>query len=1780
MEDINTFFLHTEEPAVPDIPRCVHTGSRRTNSRGNAMKRSSKLLGVVVLAGFFGLASFASPSPLGTLLTTSSINTTGSPASKTTVEIDYGSPLVANGLAKGNVDWSPSGQWIAYDQGGNIWIVPAAGGSPVLISASVGGYSYNPKFTPDSGAITFTNYDSFYNYYTIVEVFFQESGMPWVTLLYDALNFAVSPDGQYIAYRVASTSALVLLNTATSYSHTIAPADYNPVSGLGYGSTCFSPDGSHVVTSLVTGTSMNLFAIPVAGGSAIQLTYTSDKVFNFPDYSPDGSFIVFTDNTAGNIHQFAYITDTNMVKQVFPGGSYQEGCGSFSPDGDSFTYLLCPSSTFEVYIAPFPLAQPQIRSVTLLSPTGAESMIAGDTHFIQWEYTGITSVKLEFSKDFGLNWSIIASDIDAYLGGYEWTVPDVSSTSCIVRISSMTGDVSSQSDYFAITQTSQGYVVLTAPVGGEVWEAGTTRDILWKGTASRYNIYYSTNGGSTWTSIVGGYIPGTMTSNNENIYTWTVPAQPSADCFVKVVSNWDTADYDTNTSPFTIINAIPEADQIFRYNTGYAISVSSPAVDAQGTIYIANEMNGVFAVNANGTKKWARYFDDPTLLSSVSIWASPVIEGSTLYIGSRNGYLYALNTSDGAVKWKYNAKSQIFSSAAVSTDGNIYFGTADGSFVGLKSDGTELFTPKSIGAAFFSSPAIGIDNTVYIGAGNGKLYAYSPTGSMKWIFPTGAETIFSSPAIGADGTIYIGTSTDQSSVTSNIHLGYLFAVNTDGSEKWRSWLGTLVESSPAIAPDGTIYVGASYFDTDTYSYTGSLNAVYPSDGSIKWYIDFATNIISSPLVLSGGKVIVGSSNGTYSDEYPASLFAFMPNGDVAWEFPTEGDIWSSPAIGSGGQIYVGSYDGCLYAIDSGFEPVAMASTNWPKYRQNNLNTGRVTGNAVSFVRVSSPDGGEKYLPGSSLTITWTYRNAGQIRIELSTNGGSTWSVLGTVAASAGTFSWSIPSGTSSTQCLVRITDTANSALTDVSNAVFSISQSAFITVTAPAGGETFRAGTVQTIDWTSNAVANVTLAFSTDGGTNWSQIAAGIAASAGQYQWTVPNKPSTNCRVRVSNAADSTVYGISNGAFSITSSTYIQVTSPAFGDLWIAGSKRDITWTFSGPVNVKIELSVDNGVSWTTVIASTTAATGSYSWTLPNTPKTDCYIRITDSANATTAGTSAKFSIIKPDLAITHTPIQSADENDSIIFTAEITSTAAIEEAKLLYDATGSRNFLQHAINLQNISGNTWRATLQEGVFTAQGIEYYIWAKDANNRTTRSPDVKYYSITANVSDIKSTDTITGGSAQNAYRMISVPLDLQATSLSTQLAGALPSESRGEDWRLFWFDPALSHYKEFDPDNGDMAGFEPGKAFWIITRNNFRLTAPQGATVPTSESFTITLKAGWNDVANPWMFDISWDNIENPSGAQLSSLYEYDGFWSNPMASPAIMKPWKGYAVNNFSNMNVVIKLLPIPANAAKLTDSTSKTPAVPIAKQAVQPPESWLLGIVARAGEASDRANYAGVRTGASEAWDPFDHLEPPAVGDYVAVSFPHRDWPVFPQVYTVDIRPPDEEKLRWAFDVETNIPKETVTVTLDGLETLPEGLTAAVQDRDTGDIVPVHDSVFTFLSGSKKTTRHYLLAVDDAASLDQEGLTARPVAFLAVRCYPNPFNPSTTIRYELPDGAKVIIQVFNAVGQRIYQYDLGMREAGIHEFYFEAPELTSGLYFYRVSAGSSTVTGKMLYMK
>jgi plastocyanin len=132
------------------------------------------------------------------------------------------------------------------------------------------------------------------------------------------------------------------------------------------------------------------------------------------------------------------------------------------------------------------------------------------------------------------------------------------------------------------------------------------------------------------------------------------------------------------------------------------------------------------------------------------------------------------------------------------------------------------------------------------------------------------------------------------------------------------------------------------------------------------------------------------------------------------------------------------------------------------------------------------------------------------------------------------------------------------------------------------------------------------------------------------------------------------------------------------------------------------------------------------------------------------------------------------------------------------------------------------------------------------------------------------------------------------------------------------------------------------------------------------------------------------------------------------------------------------------------------------------------------------------------------------------------------------------------------------------------------------------YDKVFT----SVGNFQYYCVIHGSAGGIGMSGIirvisstgikdnAVQPDRFIVEQNYPNPFNPTTTIRYALPQSGLVTVKVFNILGDELATLVNREESAGSHEIQFDAANLTSGIYFYRIQAGNVIQTKRMLLLK
>ena len=250
-------------------------------------------------------------------------------------------------------------------------------------------------------------------------------------------------------------------------------------------------------------------------------------------------------------------------------------------------------------------------------------------------------------------------------------------------------------------------------------------------------------------------------------------------------------------------------------------------------------------------------------------------------------------------RWRFETAGDIDTSPAIGADGTVYVGSEDGQLYAVDPEnGNELWR-FSAGDAILSSPAIGADDTIYFGTQT-SFFAVKSNGTLKWSFDVG-EAVFSSPAVSKDGRmVYFGSTN-----------GRLYALNATGTLKWQFQTGDKIVSSPSIGNDGiedVVYVGS--LDHHVY-------AIAADNGDLKWKFQAIAEIYGSPAIGTDGGIYIGECKVGSAESYDFKFYCLNVDGSKRWDFSGGTGFYSSPAIGSDGKIYVGNWDGYLFALNPG-----------------------------------------------------------------------------------------------------------------------------------------------------------------------------------------------------------------------------------------------------------------------------------------------------------------------------------------------------------------------------------------------------------------------------------------------------------------------------------------------------------------------------------------------------------------------------------------------------------------------------------------------------------------------------------------------------------------------------------------------------------------------------------------------------------------------------------------------------------------------------------------------
>ncbi|MFA7390360.1 MAG: PQQ-binding-like beta-propeller repeat protein [Proteiniphilum sp.] len=283
------------------------------------------------------------------------------------------------------------------------------------------------------------------------------------------------------------------------------------------------------------------------------------------------------------------------------------------------------------------------------------------------------------------------------------------------------------------------------------------------------------------------------------------------------------------------------------------------------------------------------------------VYSSPVVDDSTVYIGSNDSCLYALDKFHGGLKWKFRTEGQI-KSRPLLLNGYVIFNSTDGLVYSISTRNAEIQWQFRTGGEkeldlwdyYLSSPALSGDK-LFVGSGDGNVYALdSNSGRLAWKFETGG-IVHATPII-HNKKVYVGS-----------FDGYFYALNSDNGElvwKFRT-VGDTYFPKGEIQKGATIHHNAVIFGSRDYN----IYALDVESGRGLWNMkEKGSWIIATPLVVEK-TVFFGTSD---SHRFCG---VSIENGVEEYTFPLNMRVYGD-AICYESAIYFGCFNGKLYRVDT------------------------------------------------------------------------------------------------------------------------------------------------------------------------------------------------------------------------------------------------------------------------------------------------------------------------------------------------------------------------------------------------------------------------------------------------------------------------------------------------------------------------------------------------------------------------------------------------------------------------------------------------------------------------------------------------------------------------------------------------------------------------------------------------------------------------------------------------------------------------------------------------
>ncbi len=472
-------------------------------------------------------------------------------------------------------------------------------------------------------------------------------------------------------------------------------------------------------------------------------------------------------------------------------------------------------------------------------------------------------------------------------------------------------------------------------------------------------------------------------------------------------------------------------------------------------------------------------------------------------------------------------------------------------------------------------------------------------------------------------------------------------------------------------------------------------------------------------------------------------------------------------------------------------------------------------------------------------------------------------------------------------------------------------------------------------------------------------------------------------------------------------------------------------------------------------------------------------------------------------------------------------------------------------------SGNNYEFTVPSLLIGELGVEYDLKVTNEKGLVYASP-IFLVKVRIPGTGLAIPYTAFGGNISN-YRVISIPLDLDKPTV-TDVFDELPLYDKTK-WRI-------SHYDNATNTNNELltnSTLQPGIGYWLLIKDNpgKPITTGTGKTVDIQPTFTLSLKAGWNQIGNPYNFNLLWSDLVTANPGLPISFRSYNGSIKN-FENKTTLTVMEGGFINVATDMQIVY---PVKKN----TGSRIEAPQGTLENSIDQ--TDWEIDFIINQRDISNVIGGLGMRLNASVDFDIYDGFSMPHFDEFLDLNHTKK---LNHYNYSKDVIPTSDSHT-WNFKVDASETEKPAMITWNN----------SYLGNNNINLILFDDQSNVWIDMKQHTSYSFTPPVNFKVIYGAENYVTKEIGngnSKILEVSPNPSNGPISIHMFLPEWQKkfpVELELKSLTGITLANIFTGELESGYQKIEWSGEsnsnKLPSGVYLVQMRSNNTIQTVRVL---